>query len=152
MALAMCSMAFAQDNIQRQGHRPDPAQMAQRMTDMMAQRYGLDDTQKASLLKVNTEYAGKMPMMRRPHHGPRPGMQGGRPGAMRQDSAQAQRPRPSREEMEKRFKEMRANQEAYNAEVKKILTDEQYTKFTEDQQRHGRPGQQGNSEKQNDTK
>lgn len=144
MAVAMFSVAFAQDDNHKQGNRPDPAQMAQRMTEMMANRYGLDDTQKASLLKLNEEYAGKMPMMGRHRGGP--GMRGGRPGGERPDSVRAQRPRPSKEEMDKRFKEMEANREAYNAEVKKIMTDSQYKQFTEDQQRHGRP------EKRNDDK
>lgn len=118
MAVVMFSVASAQDNNQRQGNRPDPSQMAQRMTEMMASRYGLDDNQKTNLLKLNTDYAGKLPMMGRP------------------------RQRPSQEEMDKRFKEMKANQDAYNAEVKKIMTDAQYKQFTENQQRHGRPGKQ----------
>lgn len=151
MAVVMFSVAFAQDDNQRQGNRPDPAQMVQQMTERMASRYSLNDNQKAALLKVNTEYASKFPRMGRPHGG-RPGMRGGRqgfnggrPGGQRPDSTQAQRPRPSREEMEQRFKEMRATQEAYNAEVKKIMTDEQYQKFTEDQQNFRRPARQNES-------
>lgn len=144
MAVAMFSVAFAQNDNQKQGNRPDPAQMAQRMTEMMANHYGLDDSQKASLLKLNTEYAGKMPRMRGPHGG-RPGMRGGHQGGMRPDSTMVQRQRPSKEEMEKRFQEMKATQEAYNAEVKKIMTDSQYKQFTEDQQRHARPNRQNDS-------
>lgn len=136
MAVAMCSLTFAQDNNQGpRGNRPDPAQMAQRRTEMMAERYGLDDSQKASLLKLNTEYAAKMPM--RPMR-PMPPRRDSA-NVQRQRPSDAQRQRPSREEMEKRFQEMRANQEAYDAEVKKIMTDEQYKKFTEDRQQHQRP-------------
>ncbi len=139
MALATTGMALAQqgDNKER-GQRPDPAQMAQRMTEQMAQRYGLDDKQQANILELNKQYAPKMPMMRGGRPGGRPGMRGDRPGGMRRDSTMAPRQRPSKEEMEKRFQEMRANREAYNAEVKKIMTTDQYKKFTEDQERRGR--------------
>lgn len=139
MALVTTGMALAQqDNNRERGQRPDPAQMAQRMTEQMAQRYGLDDKQQASLLELNKQYAPKMPMMRGGRPGGRPGMRGDRPGGMRRDSTMAPRQRPSKEEMEKRFQEMRANREAYNAEVKKIMTTDQYKKFTEDQERRGR--------------
>lgn len=138
MAVAMFSVAFAQSDNQNRGNRHDPTQIAQRMTEMMANRYGLDDSQKASLLKLNKEYAGKMPMMRGPRGG-RPGMHGGPREGMMPDSIRTQHPRPSKEEMEKRFKEMRDNRESYNAEVKKIMNASQYKMFTEDQQRHGRP-------------
>lgn len=144
MAVLMASMAFAQSENQEQRRRPDPAQMAQRMTEMMAKHYGLNDTQKASLLELNKKYAGKMPMMRRPRGG-RPGMHAGRPGEMRGDSIQRQRPsngqfeqrqRPSKEEFEQRAKEMKANIDAYNAELKGIMTDDQYKQYTDDVQKH----------------
>lgn len=139
MALATTGMALAQqDDNKERGQRPDPAQMAQRMTEQMAQRYGLDDKQQASLLELNKQYASKMPMMRGGRPGGRPDMRGDRPGGMRRDSTMAPRPRPSKEEMEKRMQEMKANSEAYNAEVKKILTTDQYKKFTEDQEKRGR--------------
>lgn len=135
MLLTMATPTFAQDDVQ-QRRRPDPAQMAERMTEQMVSRYGLDDTQKASLLALNKEYAGKMPMMGGRPGGPgMRGPRGGGPG-MRPDSTKTdmqQRQRPSKEEMEKMRKEMDANREAYNAGVKKIMTDDQYKKYTEDQ-------------------
>lgn len=153
MAVVMVAVAFAQDNNHKHGNRPDPSQMAQKMTEMMVSRYGLNDTQKAGLLTLNKKYAGKMPMMGGPRggHGPgmkggRPGMKGGKPNGMRPDSTMQRPPRPSNEEMEKHRKEMDANRTAYNAELKKIMTKKQYKQYTEDQQRHGRP------EKKNDSK
>lgn len=153
MALALAVMtvsgAFAQDDNMRQGGRPDPAKMAEHITEQMVSKYGLDDKQKASLLELNKEYAGKMPMMGGRPGGP--GMRGPRPDGMRPDStmrrqrpdmdrqrpdsAMSQRQRPSKEQMEKMRKEMEANREAYNAGVKKIMTSKQYKQYTEDQEK-----------------
>lgn len=176
LALALAVMtigsAFAQDDNQKQG-RPDPAKMAEHMTEQMVKKYGLDDKQKASLLELNKEYAGKMPMMGRRGG---PGMRGGRPGGMRPDSTMQQRPdgpapemngqqnppqmnggqpggpdmkngqRPSKEEMEKMRKEMETNREAYNKGLKKIMTDDQYKKYTEDQQKRQQRGPRENKQ------
>lgn len=146
MALVMTSVAFAQDNNnqRRQGQRPDPEQMVQAMTDRMATTYGLNDTQKASLLQLNKEYVSKLPRMGGPRGGRpggRQGFGGGRPNGDRPQQVEGQRQRPSQEEMEKRRKEVEATQEAYNAGLKKIFTDEQYKKFTADQQK--RQGNRG---------
>lgn len=153
MALVMTGAAFAQQdngNGNGQRRRPNTEQMAQQMTEQMVNRYGLDDTQKASLLELNKKYAGKMPMMGGPRGGRpggRPGMRGGQPGGPRPDSTMTQRQRPSKEEMEKRMKEMQATQQAYNAEVQKIMTKKQYKQFTEDQEkmRKGGPRRNANS-------
>jgi hypothetical protein len=52
--------------------------------------------------------------------------------------------RPSREQMEARMKEMRANREAYNAELKKIMTEEQFSKYeAAEKQRMERRGPRG---------
>lgn len=165
MALVMTGAAFAGDNnhnAHRQDQRPDAAQMAQQMTDRMASRYGLDEKQTASLLELNKEYAGKMPMMGGRHGGKpggRPGFPGGRPDrnggcqcgnqpeGTPADSAMARPPRPSKEEMEQRQKEMESNREAYNAGVKKIMTSKQYKQYEEDQ-KNIRNHRKGNSKEQ----
>lgn len=148
MTLLTAGTMVAQQNDNRQMRRPDPAQMAQNMTERMVKRYGLDSKQAASLLELNKEYAGKIPMMGRPHGG-RPGMRGGQhgmggkqpgmdgkqPGMANHDSTMAPPQRPPKEEMDKRFKEMKADREAYNAKVKKIMTKKQYKKYTEDQEK-----------------
>ena len=117
----------------------DRTEMVKNQTDRMVKEYGLNDEQAAKLLELNTSFADKMPRMR---GGQRPG--GGQRGGMRQRNtdgntgatAQGERQgRPSREEMEARMKEMRANQDAYQGELKKIMTEEQFAKYQEDIQR-----------------
>lgn len=121
---------------------PSPEQMAQRMTDRMASQYGLNDSQKTALLEVNKKYSATMP---RPHRG------GPRGRGMNQTDGQTgasqQVARPSKEEMSKRREDMKKNMEAYNTEIKKIFTDEQYKKYTTDQQNRRQKGPRGGSKK-----
>ena len=159
--IMMSSAAMAQDEQKKDNKRqmPDKTEMTQRRTDMMVQRYGLDDKQKAKLLKLNTEYADKIGGpgmgMRRGGDGMRPGMGGGmRPGQRPNmgggdNNRGGQRPEMTEEqrtEMRKQMEEMRKNREAYGAELKKIMTEEQYKKYQEDEQsrfRGGRGGMRG---------
>ena len=66
---ALCGVSMAQTRGERgtrgnQQHNPE--MMAERMTERMAKEYELDDKQKAELLELNKEFAGKteMPRMR----------------------------------------------------------------------------------------
>lgn len=123
-ALMLSAQAMAQTN-ETEGAKPkiDKTEMLKRHTDRMAKTYGLDEAQTAKLLQLNTTYVGKFGPMGRP------GM--GRPeGGEGTDSVRRQR--PSREDMEKHMKEMRANMEAYNKELKGIMTSEQYAKYEAD--------------------
>lgn len=161
VALMMSGTAFAQsdnqqccnsqsDNQQccnaqscnKQGQRPTQEQMAQHMTEQMVSTYGLSDAQKTKVLALNKKYAGKIPM-----GGPRGGKGPGRgQGKGTKSSAKvdgqtgATQQAPSSEEMTKRRQEMKTNREAYNKELKAILTDAQYKKYTENEnsreQRH----------------
>ena len=155
MMLAIAAMmivstaSMAQDNNEKkQPRKMDKTEMVKHRTDRMVKEYGLDEAQAKKLLELNTTYADKMPRMggHRPG-GPRP--QGKPDGEKKVDGstgATAQQPaeRPSKEQMEARRAEMKKNAEAYNAELKKILTDEQYQKFTENQKnRPQRPHQGG---------
>lgn len=156
-AIMMGSAAMAQDNNSqqpKQGKKRNKTEMAQKRTDDMAQRYGLNQEQTAQLLKLNTEYADKMGPHRggpRPAGGRRPrfgggGMMPGGGGMMPEgvemmpgggdfgdmgpvmdDEAKM---RAARHKMRE---QMRANRQAYNAELKKILTDEQFQKYEADQ-------------------
>ena len=136
VALMMSGAAFAQSDNKQQGQRPSGEQMAQRMTEQMVSTYGLTDAQKTKLLALNKKYAGKIPMGgprggKGPGKGPKPGSNtnakiDGQTGATQQA--------PSSEEMTKRRKEMQTNREAYNKELKKILSDSQYKKYTENEQ------------------
>jgi len=149
MILALVAMftwsaaAMAQDdNSGMERRRPTQEQMMQRQTDRTAQRYGLTDEQKGKLLELNKKYAGKM----RPFGmGRRGGFRGGQGnGQQGGDSSVQQRQRPSREQMEAIRKQMTEAREAYNKELKGILTDEQFQKYNDDMknfmQRAGRRG------------
>lgn len=147
----MSTAAMAQNN---GGQRPerqfDRAEMMKRQAEQMVSTYGLNQEQAEKLEKLNTEYADKLPFMGGM------GMRGGRGGGQRPGGGGGfgNRPngggnmgapngqRPSREQMEERMKEMRANQEAYNGELKKIMTEEQYKKYEADQQQRQQRMQQ----------
>ncbi len=149
-AIMMGSAAMAQDNNSqqpKQGKKRNKTEMAQKRTDDMAQRYGLNQEQTAQLLKLNTEYADKIGPHRggpRPAGGRRPRFGGGgmmpegvemMPGGgdfgdmgpVMDDEAKM---RAARHKMRE---QMRANRQAYNAELKKILTDEQFQQYEADQ-------------------
>ena len=146
VALMMSGAAFAQsDNQQdgnKQGQRPTEEQMAQRMTEQMVSTYGLTDAQKTKVLALNKKYAGKIPLGgprggKGPGKGPRPGSS---TGAKVDGQTGATQQAPSSEEMAKRRKEMQTNQASYKKELKAILSEAQYKKYTENEnsreQRH----------------
>ena len=138
------SMASAQDNQDRpQRPRMDRQELTQRRTDMMVKQYGLNDEQAKKLLELNTEFAKKMgpgAMGRRPAGGPRPrwnqngampnmDMNGMDPQAM-PDFSRQNGPNPERL---KRMAQREENRKAYEAELKKILTEEQFSKYKADE-------------------
>lgn len=112
-----------QDRPQRE--RPDEATMIQERTDRMAEKYGLDEAQKAKLLELNKTYSLRI----------------GRPEG-RQHERMRQRPaldEKKKLEFEARMKEMQARREAYEEALKGILTEDQYKAYQKDQEhRKGR--------------
>ncbi len=159
LMLGMSLCVQAQDNKQER-RRPDKNEMVKMRTDRMAERYGLNDNQKAALLKLNTQYADSMAFGGQ--RGPR-GIRNFDKNAevkveknadvkvekkveKKSDVKAEKKERPSREQMQAQMKKFAATQQAYEAEVKKILTEEQYGKYTEDrkQMRQGRPGRRSN--------
>ncbi|MBR5655461.1 MAG: DUF4890 domain-containing protein [Prevotella sp.] len=133
--MIMSTAAMAQNEGNGQRPEVDRTEMIKQQTDQMVKDYGLNQEQAEQLLKLNTEYSGKIFMG---------GMRGGRGGGQRPGGGGGfgQRPngggnapqmgngeRPSREQMEARMKEMRENQEAYTGELKKIFTEAQYKKY-----------------------
>lgn len=128
----------------KQHQRPD-------RTEMMTRELNLTPEQATKVKALNEKY----PELMR-HRGGRRGGHGMRGGfAPRQDKKQdvdgttgatAQQPkqRPSREDMEKRMQEMKKQREAYDAELKNILTKEQFEKYEKNKpqpgQRMGRRG------------
>jgi hypothetical protein len=148
-AMMMSASIMAQDNNeqQREPRRTDRTEMLKMRTEQMAKEYGLDEAQQKKLLEVNTQYADKLPMMMMGRRGGGP--RGERPQAgqqrpQRPDSARqggprgerGQRPQWNREEMQK-------NMEAYNAELKTIMTEEQYAKYQADQEKRMQAGPMG---------
>lgn len=131
--LMLSTAAMAQDN---QGQRPnrqgfDRTEMIQRRTDGVVQKYGLNEEQAKQLLSLNTKYADQM--------GPRGmgmgmgrGGQGGRRGGqgMGPGMAPGQRPQMS----DSLRQQMAEQQKAYEEELQKIMTPEQYKNYQADQE------------------
>ena len=149
-AITMSATAVAQDENQHKQERTQPnrEEMLKQRTEETVKAYGLNETQAAQLLELNRQFADKMG----PMGGPRQwgGRDGHRPQMSRGDKqsgdsvkAGEQRQRPSREEMEKRREEMKKNQEAYSAELKKIMTEEQYKAYQADVQKRMNFGHRG---------
>ncbi|MBM6992175.1 MAG: DUF4890 domain-containing protein [Prevotella sp.] len=136
MLTAMTVNAQSNDSVQHR--KVNRTEMVKNRTDRFVKQYGLNETQAQQLLQLNTVYADKMPGMGRRGMGNRNHQGEG------QNAAPSQTERPSKEQMEARMKEMKANMDAYNAELKKILTSDQYAKYQEAQQkRMQRRGQGG---------
>ena len=112
-----------QDRPQRE--RPDEATMIQERTDRMAEKYGLDEAQKAKLLELNKEYSFRMERPEDRQH-----------ERMRQKPALDEK---KKLEFEARMKEMQSRREAYEEALKGILTEDQYQAYQKDQEhRKGR--------------
>ena len=141
-AVMMSATAMAQQANPNNGERRqfDPKEMVKQRTDETAKKYGLNEEQTAKLLDLNTRYMGKI--------GPMGGMGGmrqgqghrqmgqrpqGAPQRSQNDTVRSERQRPqgnfgggaNREEMRK-------NMEAYEAELKTIMTEEQYKAYQND--------------------
>ena len=136
-AVMFSSAAMAQD--QEKGKKKE--EMAKHRTEKMVKDYDLNDKQAAKLLELNTKYADKMRPPRGPH-GPH-GMKGQRPEPPKGDM-KGERPEPPtkemKAEMEKKRAEMEKEQKAYDAELQKILTPDQYKLYQHDMQKHRKGG------------
>lgn len=158
-ALMLCIGAHAQTDSKsgnsEQRQKPDATQMAQNRTDRMVKKYGLNDTQAADLLTLNKKYAGKM------------GPGAGRPGENKSSESETTSAKTSKsrkasksgkastttsssnersgrpELTDAQKKEMQTNRSEYEAELKKILTDEQYKSYQEDSKKGPMGGQHG---------
>ena len=142
--IAMVTMslsAMAQDTAQVR-RQFNPEQMAKMRTDAVVKKYGLNEEQAKKLLDLNTRFAGKIRPMG-PMGGQRRGgqrMQGDRPQRMNPDSLRAQGQRRGQGQRGGGFnrEEMQKNMEAYNNELKSILTPEQYEAYQKDEQQNRR--------------
>jgi len=141
MLFSIVGMAQGQRG-QRQEKMMDKGEMIKHRTERMVKTYGLDEAQAQKLLELNTAFADKL---QRPR-GPRPDRDAGsreQVDGMTGATAKPEGQRPSREEMEVRMKKMRENMEAYNAELQKIFTTEQYAKYQEDMKKSRPVGRRG---------
>lgn len=112
VAMAM-TVAFAQNNDNR-GERRGPRQMdATEMTNRMSERLGLNDSQKNKVLELNKEL-------------------------VKTREAEMKNRKDAKNDRQKQFEAMRKNQEKYESELKKILTEDQYKQYQQ-----MRPRQQG---------
>lgn len=132
------------------GQRMNPEEMAQRRTEMLVQQLGLNDEQKAAVLELTKKQMSQM-------RGPRPQnadasqsattdqpndkkadkknkkeKKADKKAEKKNESAE----RPARNENAQRGQrgdrpDFQAMQQEYNAEMKKILTEEQYAKYEE---------------------
>ena len=164
-ALLLSVCAFAQEfGGWQRGERPDEATMVKMRTDRMVRQLGLDETQAAKLLELNQKYPNVMmggrpggPGMGRPPRGERP--EEFVPPVENQDNATVDKKAKKKAKkeqkkkakeadkaaMDEQMKEMEANREAYEAELKEILTEDQYKSWEEfknsrPQGPGGRPG------------
>ena len=132
----------------------DKTEMVKHRTDEMVKRYELNDQQAKQLLELNTKYADKM-HPRGPHHGPKGGPRP--PKADKDGKAQrpeppkdgkdgkAQRPEPPKDgkhgDHKAHHQQMAETMKAYDAELQKIMTPEQFKAYQADmQKRHEHHG------------
>ena len=166
-ALVMGTVAFAQPG--PQGPKPEfnQEEATQKKTEMMAEKYGLDESQQAKLLELNTEYAEVLapqgghrrgPGMGPGPEGPQGPEMGPRPeGPQEKPELTEEQKEELKAKMEEKKAEMEAAKaefeakmaerkekiEAYEAELKSLLGDEQFEQYKKDQEhrRHGpQPG------------
>lgn len=141
-AMTMATSMMAQDDNQQNRERRqfDPVEMMKQRTEQMVKDYGLNEEQAKQLAELNTQFAGKMRQGRgfRPggDRGPRPGGdRGQRPGRRERmntpqpDSAKVSAERPALNG----FERMREAREAYDKELQKIMTEEQYNAYKADE-------------------
>lgn len=150
----LSTAAMAQSEEKKQ-NRPSKAEMAQRMTDRMSEQLGLTADQKAKVLDLNTRYADKLRFQgprrgRGPQGGPRRGFKNNGNGA---PQARGERPQLNdsvKAKMAKAREEMKATHEAYEKELKSILTSDQLKKYEEQRQQMRRAprGQRGPQSRQ----
>ena len=143
-AVMVSTAAVAQD---KDSNKPSvdnnrKQEMVKHRTDKMVEDYQLNDKQAKKLLELNTAYADKMRPPHHGHHGPH-GMRGQRPEPPKGDM-RGERPEPPKGERQDRRKEMMETMKAYDAELQKIMTTEQYEKYKADmQQRHEKGHEKG---------
>ena len=156
--MIMSITAAAQDDNQQSRPERNPAdktEIVKKRTAETVESYGLNEEQAQKLLDLNTRYADKMgPRMGRrpdgqPGRGPRPGgmKRGERPqsaeGNDNAPSADNGSNAPHMRGNASSRESMRKTMEEYDAELQKIMTDEQFKRYQADRQKRFQQQQQG---------
>lgn len=124
--LLMGGMAMAQGSRRGGGDKQmDPKARAERMTERMVKEYSLNEDQKKQLLDANL---AMLEQMKRPE-----GATSEMKRDKKADADETKAPKMTKEDREKMFQEKKASREAYDAQVKKILTPEQYDAYAKQQ-------------------
>lgn len=124
-ALFISSTALAQE---KNDNRKQ--EMIKHRTERTVKEYNLNDKQAKQLLELNTKYADMMRPMHR-HGGPgHHGMRG-------------QRPEPPKGDMKEMHEKMEKGMKAYDEELQKILTPEQYKNYKSDMEKRRKEGPRG---------
>ena len=149
LAMAVAFLAttgvMAQDENKPERKQPTKSEMVQHRTESMAKRYGLDEQQTAKLQELNNKYAD---MVAVPHRGGKGRFSRGmrpvdRNGLQPKDSLQGHQKHEGMGREKHRFdgqrggqrEKMRKMMDEYNAELKNILTDEQFKAYEADRQK-----------------
>lgn len=148
LALSSGVMAQQSNGPRRGGQRMDPTEMINRRVQQMAERYNLTEEQKTAVMALNQKYFTQQ--------GQRQNADSVRAQRPQNDSVRAERPRRSQGEARQGGNRQQGwgrqggngfgrNMEAYNEELKAILTPEQYAAYEKDQQemRNRMGGRQG---------
>lgn len=116
MMAAVALMFVCSASFGQQRERPSSEDIAKRQTEQMTKSLSLTDDQKSKVEAINLKYAKK------------------------QDNAF----KSNKEEKQARREEMKKNHEAKDAELKGVLSSEQYVKYQEKQQeRKNKAGERG---------
>ena len=140
IAFLMIALFMIGGVVMAQGQRGEhkkmtPAERAEKMTERMVKEYSLNDAQKKQLLEVNLARCEKMDarMSMRPDvHGKKDGQKA---------------PQMTKEEREKMRAEMKNANDEYNAQLQKIMTEEQYASYTKKQSEREQRMKEGRRER-----
>ena len=133
-AVLVSAAATAQEkqSDRRPDKKFDKQEMIQHHTNEDVKRYGLNEKQAADLLALNTKYADKLGGPRHPrHHGKKGDKQPPKDGKKRPDLTPEQKAK-----FEAEHKEREAVRKAYEGELQKIMTPEQFKSWQADQKKH----------------
>lgn len=130
-AITIGTNAVAQQPQEHRHGKRDKTEIVKHRTEHMTKQYGLSEEQSAQLLALNTKYADNMAPMggRRGHR-----HEGGRP-----EDGERRKPMMTDEQRQQFQQAM----EAYDQELKGILTSEQFAKYKEDRDKRRKGGPRG---------